>query len=127
MSLFDRQPNASSEPVQFSHRFATIPDGGLLPSDTDATQDVPSLYRSTEETCLPHFRAVLQGLSTPPLTCRQPAASSATTSWALPWKPRAREIGVPCALLWTASACGYMGYRYYGTLIDKGIFLLKGS
>ena len=34
----------------------------------------------------------------------------------------AREIGVPCALFWTASTCGYMGYRYYRTLIDKGIF-----
>lgn len=39
----------------------------------------------------------------------------------------AREIGVPCALFWTASTCGYMGYRYYRTLIDKGIFPLKGD
>jgi hypothetical protein len=38
----------------------------------------------------------------------------------------AREIGVPCALLGTASACGYMGYRYYGTLIDKGICHVPG-
>jgi hypothetical protein len=38
----------------------------------------------------------------------------------------AREIGVPCALFWTASVCGYMGYRYYRDLMEKGIFPLKG-
>ncbi|EES12267.1 7-deoxyloganetin glucosyltransferase [Sorghum bicolor] len=109
-------------------RFATIPDG-LPPSDADATQDVPSLCRSTEETCLPHFRALLQALNAassspdddvpPPVTC---VVGDGTMSFTL---EAAREIGVPCALLWTASACGYMGYRYYRTLIDKGIFPLK--
>ena len=38
----------------------------------------------------------------------------------------AREIDVPCALFWTASVCGYMGYRYYRDLMEKGIFPLKG-
>ncbi|KAJ1271272.1 hypothetical protein BS78_06G116500 [Paspalum vaginatum] len=104
-------------------RFATIPDG-LPPSDADATQDVPSLCRSTEETCLPHFRALLADLNArpggaPPVTCVVGDDVMAFTLRA------AREIGVPCALFWTASACGYMGYRYYCTLIDKGIFPLK--
>jgi hypothetical protein len=105
-------------------RFATIPDG-LPPSDADATQDVPSLCRSTEETCLPHFRALLQGLNAspdvPPVTC---VVGDDIMNFTL---EAAREIGIPCALFWTASACGYMGHRYYRTLIDKGIFPLKGG
>lgn len=105
-------------------RFATIPDG-LPPSDADATQDVPSLCRSTEETCLPHFRALLADLNAspdaPPVTC---VVGDDVMSFTL---KAAREIGVPCALFWTASACGYMGYRYYRTLIDKGIFPMKAE
>jgi hypothetical protein len=94
-------------------------------SDADATQDVPSLCRSTEETCLPHFRALLQGLNAspdvPPVTC---VVGDDIMNFTL---EAAREIGIPCALFWTASACGYMGHRYYRTLIDKGIFPLKGG
>ncbi|XBI05985.1 hypothetical protein VPH35_134059 [Triticum aestivum] len=37
----------------------------------------------------------------------------------------ARELGVPAALLWTASASGYMGYRNFRLLIDQGIIPLK--
>ncbi|TKW39923.1 hypothetical protein SEVIR_1G211950v4 [Setaria viridis] len=37
----------------------------------------------------------------------------------------AREAGVPCALFWTASACGYMGYRHFQFLIDEGLAPLK--
>jgi hypothetical protein len=35
-------------------------------------------------------------------------------------------MGVPCALFWTASACGYMGYRNFRLLIDRGIIPFKG-
>lgn len=107
-----------------SFRFATIPDG-LPASDADATQDVPSLCRSTMETCLPHFRSLLAGLNAspgePPVTC---VVADDIMSFTL---DAAREIGVQCALFWTASACGYMGYRHYRTLIDKGIFPLKDA
>jgi hypothetical protein len=33
----------------------------------------------------------------------------------------AREIGVPAVALWTASCCGFMGYRNYRHLLDQGI------
>ncbi|RLM73540.1 7-deoxyloganetin glucosyltransferase-like [Panicum miliaceum] len=36
-----------------------------------------------------------------------------------------REIGVPVAALWTASACGFMGYRNYRGLIDRGLVPFK--
>nr|CAB3487218.1 unnamed protein product [Digitaria exilis] len=105
-------------------RFATIPDG-LPPSDKDATQDVPSLCHSTEESCLPHLRALLAELNAspdvPPVTC---VVGDDVMCFTL---DAAREIGVPCALFWTASACGYMGYRYYRTFIEQGIFPFKGD
>ncbi|KAL5209239.1 hypothetical protein ABZP36_004862 [Zizania latifolia] len=112
-------------------RFATIPDGLPPPSsdaDADATQDVPSLCRSTRETCLPHFSRLLANLNadaaspeSPPVTC---VVSDVVMSFAL---DAAREIGVPCALLWTASVCSYVGYRHYRALIDKGIFPFKDA
>ncbi|CAN6269978.1 unnamed protein product [Urochloa humidicola] len=102
--------------------FAAIPDG-LPPSDADVTQDVPSLCRSTEESCLPHLRALLADLNaspdSPPVTC---VIGDVVMSFTL---QAAREIGVPCTLLWTSSTCGCMGYRYYRTLIDNGVFPLK--
>ena len=105
-------------------RFATIPDG-LPPSDADVTQDGASLCRSTAETCLPHFRSLLAELNAstdaPPVTC---VVGDDVMSFTL---EAAREIGVPCALLWTSSTCGYVGYRYSRTLIDEGVFPLKGD
>uniref|UniRef100_A0A0D9W5N8 Glycosyltransferase n=1 Tax=Leersia perrieri TaxID=77586 RepID=A0A0D9W5N8_9ORYZ len=107
-------------------RFAAIPDG-LPPSDADATQDVPSLCRSTKETCLPHLVRLIADLNAnasaeqPPVTC---VVGDDAMSFAL---DAAREFAVPCALFWTASVCGYLGYRYYPTFIDKGIFPLKGN
>nr|ACG29696.1 cytokinin-O-glucosyltransferase 2 [Zea mays] len=105
-------------------RFAAIPEG-LPPSDADATQDVPSLCRATMENCLPHFRSLLAELNSnpdvPPVTC---VVGDDVMSFTL---EAAREVGVPCALFWTASACGYLGYRYYRDLMEKGIFPLKDA
>uniref|UniRef100_A0A0E0NGV2 Glycosyltransferase n=1 Tax=Oryza rufipogon TaxID=4529 RepID=A0A0E0NGV2_ORYRU len=111
-------------------RFATIPDG-LPPSDADATQDPPSLSYSTMTTCLPHFRKLLADLNNrlapddddaaPPVTC---VVADHLMGFSL---DAAAELGVPCALFWTASACGYMGYRNFRLLIDMGIIPLKGE
>ncbi|KAH0705345.1 hypothetical protein KY290_010041 [Solanum tuberosum] len=38
----------------------------------------------------------------------------------------AQELGVPQVQLWTASACGFLGYLHYTTLIEKGYTPLKG-
>ncbi|CBI19179.3 unnamed protein product, partial [Vitis vinifera] len=37
----------------------------------------------------------------------------------------AQELGIPDLLLWTASACGFMAYVQYRSLIDKGFTPLK--
>ncbi|CAL5017857.1 unnamed protein product [Urochloa decumbens] len=115
--LRSRGPDALTGVPGF--RFAAIPDG-LPPSDADATQDPPSLCYSTMTTCLPHLVTLLAGLNapssgTPPVTC---LVVDGIMSFGY---DAAREIGVPVAALWTASACGLMGIRNYGNLIDMGL------
>ncbi|KAE8783357.1 Cytokinin-O-glucosyltransferase 2 [Hordeum vulgare] len=105
-------------------RFATIPDG-LPPSDADATQDPASICYSTMTTCLPHLKKLLRELNgtgaagVPPVTC---VVADNVTSFSV---DAAAELGVPCALFWTASAAGYMGYCNFRFLMDKGIAPLK--
>jgi hypothetical protein len=103
-------------------RFATIPDG-LPPSDADATQDVPSLCYSTMTTCHGPFKRLLGELNgtagVPPVTC---VVADNVMSFSV---DAAAEIGVPCVLFWTASACGFMGYRNFRYLMDNGIAPLK--
>ncbi|XP_015060144.1 7-deoxyloganetin glucosyltransferase-like [Solanum pennellii] len=108
-----------------SFRFVTIPDG-LPPSDADATQDIPSLNESTTNTCLGPFRELLAKLNgtnntsnVPPVTC---IVSDGIMSFTL---AAAQEIGVPEVQLWTTSACGFLGYMHYTTLIEKGYAPLK--
>ncbi|CAN6278976.1 unnamed protein product [Urochloa humidicola] len=103
-------------------RFATIPDG-LPPCDADATQDVADLSYYTMTTCLPHFRALLADLnrSAPPVTC---VVADGCLTFAV---DAAGELGVPCTLLWTASACGALAYHNYRTFIDMGLVPLKDA
>ncbi|CAN6278980.1 unnamed protein product [Urochloa humidicola] len=98
-------------------RFAAIPDG-LPGPDADATQDPASISHATKHHCPPHFRRLLAGAAAP-VAC---VVADNLMSFAV---DAATEIGVPCALFWTASACGYMGYRNFRPLIDRGIIPLK--
>jgi hypothetical protein len=106
-------------------RFATIPDG-LPPSDADAdaTQDPESLCYYPMTTCLPHFRKLLEDLNctagVPPVTC---VMGDNLMSFCV---DAAAAVGVPCAVFWTASACGFMGYRNFRFLMDEGLSPLKG-
>ncbi|KAL6899291.1 hypothetical protein ACP4OV_005949 [Aristida adscensionis] len=105
-------------------RFAAIPDG-LPYSDADATQDPAALCQSTMTTCLPHLIGLLAELNrraddgVPPVTC---VVADNVMSFGV---DAARHLGVPCALFWTASACGFMGYRHFQSLIDHGLAPLK--
>ncbi|XP_051206405.1 7-deoxyloganetin glucosyltransferase [Lolium perenne] len=103
-------------------RFATIPDG-LPPSDADATQHPESLCYYTMTTCLPHFKKLLQDLNgtagVPPVTC---VMGDNIMSFCV---DAAAAVGVPCALFWTASACGYMGCRNFRFIMDEGFSPLK--
>ncbi|KAF7012775.1 hypothetical protein CFC21_026932 [Triticum aestivum] len=108
-------------------RFATIADG-LPPSDLEASRDTPALKYSIMTTCLPRFKELVvklneeaetSGGALPPVTC---VVADSCTSFAL---GAARELGLPCATFWTASACGFMGYCHYKELLNRGLFPLK--
>ncbi|CAL5385942.1 unnamed protein product [Camellia sinensis] len=104
--------------------FESIPDG-LPESDADATQDNPSLCEFTRKHCLAPFKDLLSKLNdtassnVPPVTC---IVSDGIMSFTV---DAAEELGIPEVLLWTASACGFMGYEQYRNLIDKGFIPLK--
>ncbi|RLM64304.1 UDP-glycosyltransferase 85A2-like isoform X1 [Panicum miliaceum] len=121
--LHSRGPNALDGVHRF--HFAAIPDG-LPPSDTNATQDVPALCYSTMTNCLPHLLSLLtrlgadsSGSGAPPVTC---LVVDGVMSFGY---DAAREIGVPCAALWTASACGLAAYRHYRQLVERGLVPFK--
>ncbi|KAL6660411.1 hypothetical protein ACP70R_001957 [Stipagrostis hirtigluma subsp. patula] len=110
-------------------RFAAI-DDGLPPSDADATQDVPALCYSTMTTSLPRFKDLVASLNAeaqsaggegapPPVTC---VVADSTMTFAL---RAARELGLRCATLWTASACGFITYYHYRHLVERGLVPLR--
>uniref|UniRef100_A0A453AAH1 Glycosyltransferase n=5 Tax=Aegilops tauschii TaxID=37682 RepID=A0A453AAH1_AEGTS len=106
-------------------RFATIPDGiptSDVDADADAPQDPVSLCYYTMTTCLPHLKNLLRDLNgavgAPPVSCVVGDGMSFCVD-------AAAELGVPCALFWTASACGFMGYRNFRFLLDEGLTPLK--
>ncbi|BAF14384.1 UDP-glycosyltransferase 85A3-like [Oryza sativa Japonica Group] len=108
--------------------FAAIPDGlpAMSGEDEDATQDIPALCQSTMTNCLGHLLALLSRLNepasgSPPVTC---LVADGLMSFAY---DAARVIGVPCAALWTASACGFVGCRLYRELIDRGLVPLRDA
>lgn len=107
-----------------SFRFETIPDG-LPESDSNATQDIPSLLDSTSKHCLAPFRDLLSKLNNtalsnvPPVTC---IVSDGVMTFTL---AAAEELGIPDVLFWTTSAYGFMGYVQYRDLVDKGYTPLK--
>ncbi|CAI9089847.1 OLC1v1024494C1 [Oldenlandia corymbosa var. corymbosa] len=110
-----------------SFQFKTIPDG-LPPSNVDATQDVPALCKSTTTNCIGPFKELIAELnrdaavsSLPPVSC---IVSDGAMSFTL---DAAEEFGIPEALFWTTSACGYLGYWQYSKIVEKGLTPLKDS
>ncbi|KAF8406050.1 hypothetical protein HHK36_008130 [Tetracentron sinense] len=120
--LKSRGPHSLNGSPDF--QFHTIPDG-LPPSHIDATQDIPSLCVSTRDNCFVPFRNLLDKLNhtassnVPPVSC---IVSDGVMTFTL---KAAEELGIPEVLLWTTSACGFMGYVQYKHLIEKGLVLLK--
>ncbi|KAF5458178.1 hypothetical protein F2P56_022232 [Juglans regia] len=105
-------------------RFETIPDG-MPPSDRDATQEVPALCDSTRKNCLAPFKELVLKLNSlksdevPPVSC---IVSDGVMGFG---SKVAQELGIPEAQLWTASACGFMGYLTFTELIKRGIIPFK--
>ena len=106
-------------------RFETIPDGLPQSDDDDVTQDIPTLCKSTTETCLGPFRLLLAELhgdtAHPPVTC---VISDVVMGFCM---EAVKEFGLPYVQLWTASAISYLGYRHYRLLMERGLAPLKGT
>ncbi|KAL3738951.1 hypothetical protein ACJRO7_020353 [Eucalyptus globulus] len=110
-----------------SFRFRTIPDG-LPPPDADVTQDIPTLCRSSRDLCLPYFRDLLQTLDEESATSGSPPVSCVVSDGVMSFTLDAAEAaGVPLVLFWTTSACGFMGYVQYRSLVDKGLSPLRDA
>ncbi|CAN0841961.1 7-deoxyloganetin glucosyltransferase [Linum grandiflorum] len=105
-------------------RFETIPDG-LPPSDEDGTQDVGALCVASTSNFLAPFKRLVSKVnddaSTPPVTCM---VSDCIMGFTL---EASKELGIPNALFWMASACGLLGTVHYRTLIQNGIVPLKDA
>ncbi|CBI34077.3 unnamed protein product, partial [Vitis vinifera] len=105
-------------------RFETIPDG-LPPSDADITQPTASVCESTSKNSLAPFCNLISKLNDPsssagpPVTC---IVSDGVMSFTL---DAAEKFGVPEVLFWTTSACGFLGYRHYRDLLQRGLIPLK--
>ncbi|XP_030509618.2 7-deoxyloganetin glucosyltransferase [Cannabis sativa] len=122
--LKSRGPNSLDGFPDF--RFESIPDGlPMTEQKADATQDILSLCVSTEKNCIGPFRELLLQLNdstssgVPPVSC---VVSDGFMSFTI---KAAEEFGVPIALYWTISACGFMGFLHYRQLLEKEIIPFK--
>ncbi|GJS60342.1 7-deoxyloganetin glucosyltransferase-like protein [Tanacetum coccineum] len=108
-----------------SFQFETIPDGLPTPENLDVTQDIPSLLKSTSETCLEPFKKLLLKLNN---TAGIPPVTSVVSDGAMSFTlDAAEELAIPEVLFWTTSACGFLAYAHYITLKEKGLIPLKDS
>ncbi|XP_048327756.1 7-deoxyloganetin glucosyltransferase [Ziziphus jujuba] len=100
-------------------RFETIPDG-LPPSDNDTTQDVFALCRAVQENMLAPFRDLLKRLNDNGNSNMPPVTSIVSDATMLSFTITAgEELGIPVVLLYTISACSFMGMKQYHTVVEK--------
>ncbi|KAH7847840.1 hypothetical protein Vadar_030779 [Vaccinium darrowii] len=119
-----RGPNALDGLQEF--KFAAIADSTqLLERRADGTLKVPGGQSEglLNETPLPFLKQFVHDLrsltNVPPITCM---ICDGLMSFSL---KVAEEIDVPCAIFWTPSACGVLGYAYYRKLIAEGLIPLQ--
>ena len=121
--LRSRGPNSLDGLPDF--HFEIIPDG-LPPSNVDVSQDIASLCDYTSKNCLVPFCNFLYKLNdtspsnVPPVTC---IVADGVMSFTL---DPADKFGIPCALFWTTSACGFLNYMHFCHLVQRGLTPLQG-
>ncbi|KAK9742632.1 hypothetical protein RND81_03G187000 [Saponaria officinalis] len=110
-------------------KYETIPDG-LPPSDkADVTQDIPSLCHAIMTTFLDPFKKLFRKLINNDSSSDSPLTTFIVSDSLMAFTiDAAREVGnVPLVWLWTASACGFLGYMQFRTLLNKGIVPFQDS
>ncbi|XP_059631961.1 7-deoxyloganetin glucosyltransferase-like [Cornus florida] len=120
--LKSRGPNSLDGLPDF--RFETIPDG-LPASDSDSTQDPPIIGKSIRENCLAPFRDLLVKLNDTASSNVPPVTSIVSDGFMTFTITAAEEFGLPVVLLWTLSACGFMGFYQLRPLVERGLAPLK--
>ncbi|CAI9099993.1 OLC1v1036902C1 [Oldenlandia corymbosa var. corymbosa] len=122
--LKSRGPNSLDGLPDF--KFESIPDG-LPSSDADSTQDIKSLCEAMSKHFIVPYSALLSKLQysaspdVPPVSCLVSDSVMTFTNEA------AEQFGLPNVFLWTASACGLLGFNQFRPLIEKGYIPLKGT
>ncbi|KAL8162363.1 hypothetical protein V2J09_013852 [Rumex salicifolius] len=110
-----------------SFRFVSIPDG-LSSSDGNSTQPIPDLFRALDNYCLGPFTDLLKGLNVAAETGRGPPVSCIVSDGLATFTLDAAEaLGIREVLFWTASTCGFMGYKQYPRLVAQGYIPLKDA
>ncbi|GJT22210.1 7-deoxyloganetin glucosyltransferase-like protein [Tanacetum coccineum] len=106
-----------------SFRFETIPDGLPPPENKVATQDLPSLAKSVDETCSGPFKSLVNkvGAFYSPVTC---IVADVLMGFTL---EVAKELDIPEFLFWTAGTGSLVCHDRYPNLLEKGLMPLKGT
>ena len=112
-----------------SFRFEAIPDG--LPASSDessTTQDMYSLCESIMNNVMLHpFLDLLAKLNDSSNSVN-PAVSCIISDGFLPFTvTAAQQLGLPIVLLFTISACSFMGFKQFRTFKEKGLFPVDGT
>ncbi|XP_048427194.1 7-deoxyloganetin glucosyltransferase-like [Pyrus x bretschneideri] len=104
--------------------FETILDG--LPSSyKDGTQDIPALCDSIKKTCYGPFKELVTRINSSP---QVPQVTCIVADGVMTFgSEAARELGIPEVQLWTAPACGFVGYFHFSEFVKRGIIPFKGT
>ncbi|KAI7730322.1 hypothetical protein M8C21_016327 [Ambrosia artemisiifolia] len=118
--LLKSQGSAALNSVS-SFRFETIPDGLPPPENTEVTQNVYDICRSTQDTCLQPFKSLVAKLSDTfsPVTC---IVADLLMGFTL---DAAKELGIPEFIFSTGGAGALLCSEQFPTLLDKGLMPLK--
>jgi hypothetical protein len=105
-------------------QFKSIPDS-RPPSDSNVTQDLPSLADSVMKYFLAPFSDFLLKLNAatsnnPPVTC---IISDGFMQFTI---PAAQKLKIPIVMFFTIPACSLMGFMQFPHLREKGLTPLKG-
>ena len=105
-------------------QFKSIPDG-LPPSNSNATQDLPSLANSIMKNFLAPFSDFLVKLNT--ATSNNPPVTCIISDGFMPFTVTgAQALNIPIVMFFTIPACSVMGLMQIRPLKDKGFIPLKG-
>ncbi|RXH90198.1 hypothetical protein DVH24_032555 [Malus domestica] len=106
--------------------FETIPDG-LPPSDSaDSTQDIYDICDAIQNNLLAPFQSLLAKLNAVAASNNTPPVTSIVSDGFMSFSiTAAEELGLPIVLFFPTAACGFMGFKHYRALAEKGFTPLK--